>query len=111
MLGALPAQLRPDQAPPEYLVLRSVTLTAEQQQFLKGLCDRMVEVVLDDFAKADVLFKRTEPAPFKSVNVLAEGRRALEVANTIWIFRFSQSAQIPGPQHGRISVRKRNRNV
>ncbi|QYK11069.1 phosphoribosylformylglycinamidine synthase [Shewanella mangrovisoli] len=62
--------------------VESDTLTVEQQQTLKGLLhDRMVEVVLDDFAKADVLFKRTEPAPFKSVNVLAEGRRALEVAN------------------------------
>ncbi|MFB2777669.1 phosphoribosylformylglycinamidine synthase [Shewanella mangrovisoli] len=62
--------------------VESDTLTVEQQQTLKGLLhDRMVEVVLDDFAQADVLFKRTEPAPFKSVNVLAEGRRALEVAN------------------------------
>ncbi|MGL4515388.1 MAG: phosphoribosylformylglycinamidine synthase, partial [Shewanella sp.] len=57
-------------------------LTAAQQHALKALLhDRMVEIVLDDFANADVLFKRTEPAPFKSVNVLAEGRRALEVAN------------------------------
>ncbi|MEL4429236.1 phosphoribosylformylglycinamidine synthase [Shewanella mangrovisoli] len=62
--------------------VESDTLTVEQQQTLKGLLhDRMVEVVLDDFTQADVLFKRTEPAPFKSVNVLAEGRRALEVAN------------------------------
>lgn len=62
--------------------VESDTLAVEQQQTLKGLLhDRMVEVVLDDFAQADVLFKRTEPAPFKSVNVLAEGRRALEVAN------------------------------
>ncbi|MGL5390505.1 MAG: phosphoribosylformylglycinamidine synthase, partial [Shewanella sp.] len=57
-------------------------LTSAQQHALKALLhDRMVEIVLDDFASADVLFKRTEPAPFKSVNILAEGRRALEVAN------------------------------
>ncbi|MGL4901042.1 MAG: phosphoribosylformylglycinamidine synthase, partial [Shewanella sp.] len=49
-------------------------LTAAHQHALKALLhDRMVEIVLDDFANADVLFKRTEPAPFKSVNVLAEG--------------------------------------
>lgn len=63
--------------------VESDALTVAQQQALNALLhDRMVEIMLDDFAKADVLFKRTEPAPFKSVNILAEGRRALEVANT-----------------------------
>lgn len=62
--------------------VESDVLTAAQQQSLNALLhDRMVEVILDDFAKADVLFKRTKPAPFKSVNILGEGRRALEVAN------------------------------
>ncbi|QSX31897.1 phosphoribosylformylglycinamidine synthase [Shewanella cyperi] len=57
-------------------------LSAEQQKQLKGLLhDRMVEVVLDSFESATVLFARTEPARFTSVNILGEGRRALEVAN------------------------------
>ncbi|WP_350431403.1 phosphoribosylformylglycinamidine synthase [Shewanella sp. H8] len=57
-------------------------LTAEQQKQLNGLLhDRMVEVMLPAFEAAEVLFAHTEPAKFSSVNILAEGRRALEVAN------------------------------
>jgi len=57
-------------------------LTAEQQKQLQGLLhDRMVEIILPEFEAAEVLFARTEPAKFSSVNILAEGRRALEVAN------------------------------
>jgi len=64
-----------------YYVEASV-LTAEQQKLLQGLLhDRMVEVMLPAFEAAEVLFTRTEPAKFSSVNILAEGRRALEVAN------------------------------
>lgn len=58
------------------------SLTAQQLEQVKGLIhDRMVEVILPEFAAASVLFERTEPLPFKSINILAEGRRALEVAN------------------------------
>jgi phosphoribosylformylglycinamidine synthase len=58
------------------------TLTAEQQKHLQGLLhDRMVEVILPRFEAAEVLFTHTQPAKFSSVNILAEGRRALEVAN------------------------------
>ena len=58
------------------------SLTTEQLEQVKGLIhDRMVEVILPEFAAASVLFERTEPLPFKSINILAEGRRALEVAN------------------------------
>lgn len=57
-------------------------LSAEQQQALNGLLhDRMVEVILPEFEQAVVLFARTEPAKFTSVNVLGEGKRALEQAN------------------------------
>ncbi|WP_028771652.1 phosphoribosylformylglycinamidine synthase [Shewanella waksmanii] len=57
-------------------------LSAEQQQILNGLLhDRMVEVILPEFEQAAVLFARTEPAKFTSVNVLGEGKRALEQAN------------------------------
>ena len=62
--------------------VESATLTAQQQKQLQGLLhDRMVEVILPTFADASVLFARTEPAKFNSINILAEGRRALEVAN------------------------------
>ncbi|NKF50020.1 phosphoribosylformylglycinamidine synthase [Shewanella sp. WXL01] len=57
-------------------------LSSEQQKQLNALLhDRMMEVVLSDFEQASVLFERTEPAKFTSVNILGEGRRALEVAN------------------------------
>ncbi|BCV57580.1 phosphoribosylformylglycinamidine synthase [Shewanella algae] len=62
--------------------VESDALSGEQLKSLKALLhDRMMEVVLDSFEAADVLFARTEPKPFVSVNILGEGRRALEIAN------------------------------
>ncbi|MBO2691585.1 phosphoribosylformylglycinamidine synthase [Shewanella algae] len=62
--------------------VESDALSGEQFKSLKALLhDRMMEVVLDSFEAADVLFARTEPKPFVSVNILGEGRRALEIAN------------------------------
>ncbi|AXQ15399.1 phosphoribosylformylglycinamidine synthase [Shewanella algae] len=62
--------------------VESDALSSEQLKSLKALLhDRMMEVVLDSFEVADVLFARTEPKPFVSVNILGEGRRALEIAN------------------------------
>ncbi|WP_345869385.1 phosphoribosylformylglycinamidine synthase [Shewanella algae] len=62
--------------------VESDALSSEQLKSLKALLhDRMMEVVLDRFEAADVLFARTEPKPFVSVNILGEGRRALEIAN------------------------------
>lgn len=62
--------------------VESDALSNEQLKSLKALLhDRMMEVVLDSFEAADVLFARTEPKPFVSVNILGEGRRALEIAN------------------------------
>ncbi|EDQ01582.1 phosphoribosylformylglycinamidine synthase [Shewanella benthica] len=58
-------------------------LTTEQEQLLTALLhDRMVEVILAGFEQAAVLFVRTEPAVVKSVDILGEGRSALELANT-----------------------------
>ncbi|WP_028768624.1 phosphoribosylformylglycinamidine synthase [Shewanella fidelis] len=58
-------------------------LTAEQTKTLNALLhDRMVEVILPSFDEANVLFARTEPAKFTSVDVLSKGRLALEQANT-----------------------------
>ena len=62
--------------------VESDALSGEQLKSLKALLhDRMMEVVLDSFEAADMLFARTEPKPFVSVNILGEGRRALEIAN------------------------------
>lgn len=62
--------------------VESDALSGEQFKSLKALLhDRMMEVVLDSFEAADMLFARTEPKPFVSVNILGEGRRALEIAN------------------------------
>ncbi|MCG9713291.1 phosphoribosylformylglycinamidine synthase [Shewanella insulae] len=54
---------------------------AQQKQLLGLLHDRMVEVVLADFEQGSSLFARTEPAVFTSVDVLGEGKAALEAAN------------------------------
>ncbi|KIO36033.1 phosphoribosylformylglycinamidine synthase [Shewanella sp. cp20] len=54
---------------------------AQQKQLLGLLHDRMVEVVMPDFEQASSLFARTEPAVFTSVDVLGEGKTALEAAN------------------------------
>ena len=63
--------------------VESSALNSEQQKTLNSLVhDRMVEVILSSFDKAEVLFARTEPGEVKSVNILGEGRRALELANT-----------------------------
>ncbi|MGD8927074.1 MAG: phosphoribosylformylglycinamidine synthase, partial [Thioalkalispiraceae bacterium] len=60
-------------------------LSQEQLDTIAPLIhDRMVEAVLRDFDDAEVLFKQAEPAPFKSVDILNGGRKALEVANFDW---------------------------
>ncbi|MGZ9898953.1 phosphoribosylformylglycinamidine synthase [Shewanella gaetbuli] len=64
-----------------YYVESSELSNEQQKQLVDLLHDRMMEVVLADFESAEVLFARTEPAQFTSVNILAEGRRALEEAN------------------------------
>ncbi len=45
------------------------------------LHDRMTETVLDDFQDAAVLFTSTEPSPLTTVDLLGEGRGALDAAN------------------------------
>ncbi|MBL4817216.1 MAG: phosphoribosylformylglycinamidine synthase, partial [Shewanella sp.] len=63
--------------------VESDALTTEQELSLTALLhDRMVEVILTDFEQATVLFVRTEPTVVKSVDILGEGRSALELANT-----------------------------
>ncbi|BAJ01358.1 phosphoribosylformylglycinamidine synthase [Shewanella violacea] len=63
--------------------VESDALTTEQEQALTALLhDRMVEVILAEFDQATVLFVRTEPAVVNSIDILGEGRSALELANT-----------------------------
>ena len=57
-------------------------IDAAAHPFIKAqLHDRMVEAVLDDVANASVLFSQREPEPQKSVDILGQGRSALEEAN------------------------------
>ncbi|ACJ28253.1 Phosphoribosylformylglycinamidine synthase, eukaryotes and proteobacteria [Shewanella piezotolerans WP3] len=65
-----------------YYVVADELTAAQTKSLLELLHDRMVEVVVNDFNAADVLFARTEPAKFKSVDILGQGRSALELANT-----------------------------
>ncbi|MGR2768167.1 phosphoribosylformylglycinamidine synthase [Photobacterium ganghwense] len=65
-----------------YYVDTTASLTDDQLSALKGLLhDRMMEVVFTDLDAAGVLFTQAEPAPLKSVDILAGGRQALEEAN------------------------------
>lgn len=58
-------------------------LTDSQLSGVKALIhDRMIETVMGSLQQAEVLFSHTEPGQLRSVNILGEGRRALETANT-----------------------------
>lgn len=58
------------------------TLDEAQWQRLAALLhDRMMETVFDDLQQAQQLFAHHQPAPYQTVDVLGEGRGALEQAN------------------------------
>ncbi|RRZ90946.1 phosphoribosylformylglycinamidine synthase [Erwinia sp. 198] len=62
--------------------IKAPQLTEAQWAQLGALLhDRMMEVVLSDLSQAERLFAHHEPAPLTSVDVLGEGRTALEQAN------------------------------
>ncbi|MEY4940168.1 MAG: hypothetical protein RIQ93_1903 [Verrucomicrobiota bacterium] len=64
------------------LDLGGATLSAEQRKVLAAkLHDRMTQVVFDDLAACDALFRHEAPRPLASVPVLAQGRDALVTAN------------------------------
>ncbi|MFT5425896.1 MAG: phosphoribosylformylglycinamidine synthase [Gammaproteobacteria bacterium] len=46
------------------------------------LHDRMTETVMEDFNQATVLFQSSDAAPLKMIELLAAGKKALELANT-----------------------------
>ena len=65
-----------------YYVHAEETLSEKQLAMLAAdLHDRMVETVLDDLNKADVLFSHQQPAPVTSVDTLGGGVEALKTAN------------------------------
>ncbi|MDH5485206.1 MAG: phosphoribosylformylglycinamidine synthase [Gammaproteobacteria bacterium] len=66
-----------------YYIESASSLSAADKQLIHTLIhDRMIEMVLADFADAACLFSHTEPAPGGHVDILAGGREALVAANT-----------------------------
>lgn len=62
--------------------IQAPTFTEEQWQALAGLLhDRMMETVFSELQQAGQLFAHHQPAPVQHVDVLGEGRDALEKAN------------------------------
>jgi phosphoribosylformylglycinamidine synthase len=64
-----------------YLTTTRPLTAAEQQQVAALLHDRMMEVVFTELQQAQALFRKAEPAPLSSVDILAGGREALVEAN------------------------------
>ncbi|MFJ5451122.1 phosphoribosylformylglycinamidine synthase [Pectobacterium carotovorum] len=62
--------------------IHAPTLSDEQWQQLGALLhDRMMESVFSDLKQAEALFSHHQPAPFKRIEILLQGRQALEEAN------------------------------
>ncbi|WP_315709792.1 phosphoribosylformylglycinamidine synthase [Brenneria uluponensis] len=62
--------------------IHAPTLSEAQWQELGALLhDRMMESVFDDLQQATQLFTHHQPAPLKRVEILLQGRQALEAAN------------------------------
>ncbi len=59
----------------------SALTQTEKQALLPLIHDRMTEMVLADFGSAEKLFRHFEPAPFSTVDILGQGKEALEQAN------------------------------
>ena len=53
----------------------------EKNALLPLIHDRMIEVVVSDFAEANKLFHHVEPAPLQSVDIISGGKAALDAAN------------------------------
>ncbi|CAI1081819.1 Phosphoribosylformylglycinamidine synthase [Serratia entomophila] len=62
--------------------VKAPALTESQWQQLAALLhDRMMEIVFSELQQAEQLFAHHQPAPYQAVDVLGEGRSALEQAN------------------------------
>ncbi|WP_145599750.1 phosphoribosylformylglycinamidine synthase [Yersinia frederiksenii] len=77
---ALPQVLRLERGLAFYI--QSPALNDSQWQQLSALLhDRMMETVFTDLQQAEQLFSHHQPAPVQRVDILAQGRSALEQAN------------------------------
>lgn len=76
----LPQVLRLERGLAFYVKAPQLTET-QWSQLAALLHDRMMEVVLSELSQAEQLFAHHEPAPLNSVDILGEGRVALEQAN------------------------------
>jgi phosphoribosylformylglycinamidine synthase len=66
-----------------WYAISAAELSDEEKQAIKAqLHDRMVEDVLESMSQAEALFRHDKPAPMQSVDVLANGRAAIEKADT-----------------------------
>ncbi|MGK2959934.1 MAG: phosphoribosylformylglycinamidine synthase [Candidatus Malihini olakiniferum] len=65
-----------------FYIIHAPTFSDEQWQQLGALLhDRMTENVFTEMAQAEQLFAQHKPAPLKRVDILLQGRQALEQAN------------------------------
>ncbi|VAW91317.1 Phosphoribosylformylglycinamidine synthase, synthetase subunit / Phosphoribosylformylglycinamidine synthase, glutamine amidotransferase subunit [hydrothermal vent metagenome] len=69
----------------QYFITSTKPINTQQQLSISALIhDRMIEAVLFDLSEAQSLFHDAQPAPCKSVDILAGGREALAEANNLW---------------------------
>ena len=62
--------------------IKEYSLTDEDKLLISNILhDRMVEIVLDDYADASCLFEHHQPVAGQTVDVLSGGKTALEAAN------------------------------
>ena len=55
--------------------------SAPSKEAIEMLYDRMTEVVITDLKQAKEIFSSLEPQPFSDVDILSDGKKALETAN------------------------------
>ena len=55
--------------------------SAPSKEVIEMLYDRMTEVVITDLNQAKEIFSSLEPQPFSDVDILSDGKKALETAN------------------------------
>ena len=55
--------------------------SAPNKEAIEMLYDRMTEVVITDLKQAREIFSSLEPQPFSDVDILSDGKKALETAN------------------------------
>lgn len=64
-----------------YYVQANFNYEQQQQQLAALLHDRMIESVYNNLQQAEKLFTRHQPTPLSSIDLLGQGRNALEQAN------------------------------